>query len=171
MSKKIKKTPVDLEKTVMAKVKSGEITMKPRWYFVLGSLSMIGGLVGLTMMATFLTNLIFFLIRRRGPMQGWRLQFMLSNFPWWVPILAILGIVLGVWLLKKYDFSYQKNFGLIVVGFIIAIFLTGFLIDFWGLNDFWSRHEPMRRFYQQLEKEDLPSPGRGSVRGVQFHRN
>jgi len=150
MSKKIKKTPVDLEKTVMAKVKSGEITMKPRWYFVLGSLSMIGGLVGLTMMATFLTNLIFFLIRRRGPMQGWRLQFMLSNFPWWVPILAILGIVLG---------------------FIIAIFLTGFLIDFWGLNDFWSRHEPMRRFYQQLEKEDLPSPGRGSVRGVQFHRN
>jgi hypothetical protein len=57
----------------------------------------------------------------------------------------------GVKLLKKYDFSYKKNFLLIIVGLVLAIFLAAFTIDSLGFNEFWARKEPMRRFYQHLD--------------------
>ncbi len=159
MSKKSKVIPADLEKTIMAKVKSNEISMKPRWYFVMGALLMVAGLVGFSIGAVFLTNLTLFLLRQHGPMGQWRLQIILNNFPVWVPVLAVVGIVLGIALLRKYDFSYKKNFWLIVAGFIISIILAAFVMDYLGLNDMWSRQGPMRRFYQQIERQNSPVPG------------
>lgn len=158
-----KKKNTNLEKEVMNKITSGQVSMKPRWYFVLGTALSVIGLAALSVASIFLTNLIMFWIRRRGPMAGWRLQMMLENFPVWIPILAIGGIVGGVWLLKKYDFSYKKNFYGIVVGFIAAIIIAGLAIDILGLNDLWSRKGMMRRFYQNI---DVPverpyGPGRG----------
>lgn len=167
MSKNKKITPTkqkktDFEKKVMAKIKRGEITMKPKWYLVVGSLMMGAGLVGASIGAIFLVNLTLFLLRKRGP--GFmRLELMLASFPWWVPILAIVGIVAGIWLLKKYDFSYKKNFLLIIVAFIASIIITAWLIDYLGLNETWSRHGPMRRLYQQFERRDNNFPqGRGN---------
>ena len=135
----------------MAKVKSNEILIKPRWFFIIGSLLAFVGLVSFSLGTVFLTNLTLFLLRRHGPMGQWRLELMLNSFPWWIPVLAIVGLVLGVWLLKKYDFSYKKNFWLIVGGFIVSIILAALLLDYLGLNDSWSRQGPMRRFYQQIE--------------------
>lgn len=151
MSKTSKITSIDLEKTIMAKVKSNEIVIKPRWYFLFGSLLMILGLASFSIGAIFLTNLTLFLLRRHGPMGQWRLQIMLDSFPLWVPILAVLGTILGIWMLKKYDFSYKKNFWLILIGFILAIILAAFAIDYLGLNESWARQGPMQRFYQQIE--------------------
>jgi hypothetical protein len=164
MSKTLKTPSVDLEKTIMAKVKSNEISMKPRWYFVVGSLLTVVGLVGFSIGAVFLTNLTLFLLKRHGPMGQWRLQQLLTSFPLWIPILALIGIVLGIWMLQKYDFSYKKNFWLIILGFIISVVFTAFVIDQLGLNDIWSRQGPMRRFYQQVEGQNSTVP-RGSGQG------
>ena len=138
MSKTTKKTLIDFEKTIMAKVKSNEISMKPRWYFVSGSLLMILGLVGLSTGAIFSTNLMLFSLRKHGPMGQWRLQTMLDSFPLWVPILAVVGIVLGIAMLRKYDFSYKKNFWFIILWFILSVVLAAFILDSLGLNDAWS---------------------------------
>lgn len=160
MSKTTKMKKTDIEKTIMAKVKSNEISMMPRWYFLTGSLLTMAGLVGLSIGAIFLTNITLFLLRQHGSMGQWRMQIMLVNFPFWVPLFAIVGIVLGLRMLKKYDFSYKKNYWLIIAGFILSIILAGFLIDYLGLNDTWSRRGPMRRFYQQIERQNtLPSKG------------
>ena len=153
----------------MAKVKSNEISMKPRWYFIMGSLLTIAGLVGFSIGTVFLTNITLFLIRRHGPMGQWRLQQLLSSFPLWIPVLAILGIVLGIWMLRKYDFSYKKNFWLIILGFIFSVILAAFVIDQLGLNDMWSRQGPMRRFYQQIEGQAFPrGQGQGRAFGVYY---
>jgi len=138
--------------------------MKPRWFFVVGSLLMMAGLVGLSIGAVFLTNITLFLLRQHGPMGQWRLQVMLDNFPLWVPVLAVAGIVLGIVLLRKYDFSYKKNFWIIISGFIISIILAGFVMDYLGLNDVWSRQGPMKRFYQEIEGKNTTIP-RGEGRG------
>jgi len=164
MSETPRVTQVDFEKTIMAKVKSKEISMKPRWFFVVGSLLMMAGLVGLSIGAVFLTNITLFLLRQHGPMGQWRLQVMLDNFPLWVPVLAVAGIVLGIVLLRKYDFSYKKNFWIIISGFIISIILAGFVMDYLGLNDVWSRQGPMKRFYQEIEGKNTTIP-RGEGRG------
>ncbi|HBD02636.1 MAG: hypothetical protein UX38_C0004G0039 [Microgenomates group bacterium GW2011_GWC1_46_16] len=165
MSKTAKVKPIDLKKAIMAKVESNEIAMKPRWYFVLGSVLLVGGLAGLSVGAIFLVNLTWFLLRQHGPMGQWKLQLMLNNFPWWVPILAIGGIVLGIKLLKKFDCVYKKNIWLVIGGFVVAIILAAGLVDYLGLNDRLSRQGPMRRFYQQVEGQNWRLPGRGGGNG------
>lgn len=149
---------MNFEKTIMAKVKSNEISMKPRWYFVLGSLLMMAGFTSFTIGAVFLTNITLFLLRQHGPMGQWHLQTMLNNFPLWVPLLAVTGITLGILILKKYDFSYKENFWLISGGFIVSIVLAGFVLDYLGLNNSWLRQGPMRRFYRQIEEQNKITP-------------
>ena len=158
MSKEQKK--VNFEKEVMSKIISGKIAMRPKWYFVLGSVFSIVGLAALSIMSVFSVNIILFLLRRHGPMAQWRLEVMLESFPLWIPLLAIAGIGMGVWLLRKYDFSYKKNFPVIVIGFVISIIIVGFIIDRLGLNDLWSRGGMMRKFYQGIETRGNMQNGR-----------
>lgn len=145
------KPKINLEKTVMTQIATGNIQMKPRWFFVLGSISMMLGLIAASISTIFLMNLIFFLLRQHGPMGEWRLQLMLESFPWWILPLAVGGILSGIFLLKKYDFSYKKNFSLIAGVFVIAIIFAAFLINLTGINDLWSKQEPMRKFYQRYQ--------------------
>ena len=77
-----------------------------------------------------------FSIRNHGPMGDIRLQQIISNFPLWAPIVAGLGIILGISLLKKYDFSYKKNYYLIIIAILSAIILSGILIDKFNLDSF-----------------------------------
>lgn len=152
---------INFEKEIMSKVKSGKITMKPKWYFVVGSLFSIVGLSALSVMSVFMVNILIFLLRRHGPMAQWRLEVMLNSFSIWIPVIAIFGIVVGIWLLKKYDFAYKRNFPVIIFGFIMSIVIAGFVIDGLGLNDIWSRRGLMKNFYQKIEKQD-----RVPVKGV-----
>lgn len=149
MSKKKINSPASIEQTVMLKVRANEIAMKPKWYFVLGSVLTLIGFTASTIAAIFLVNLSLFLLKDHGPMGEWRLQQILVSFPLWVPILAIAGIASGVWLLKKFDLSYKRNFLVVILSFIIAILLASFILDYSGLNKIWFRRGQMRRFYRQ----------------------
>ena len=91
-----------------------------------------------------------------------KLQTILSTFPWWIPVVALFGIISAVWLFKKYDFSYKKNFLLLITTFIISILLAGFLLDKFGLNEVLLKGR-MRRFYQHIE---LQQNKKGSVKGI-----
>ncbi len=147
----------------MSRVTSGEIAMKPKWYFVAGSVFMLFGTIAAAVAAVFLINLTIFLLRKQGPGYG-KLAMMYGTFPFWIPILAILGIGVGILLLRKYDFSYRKNFFAIALGFIASIIIAGFVINQLGLNDLWSRRGMMRKFYQGIESQGNIIPN-GSERG------
>lgn len=167
---------VDFEKEVMSRVASGKIAMKPKWYFVVGSVFMLFGTMATTVAAVFLINLTIFLIRKQGPGYG-KLAIMFQGFPFWIPILAILGIGIGIVLLRKYDFSYKKNFYVTIIGFIASVIIAGFVIDRLGLNNVWSRGGLMKGFYQRIENQDtvLPNgPGKGGLqngRGNGYNKN
>lgn len=149
---------LNLEETVMGKIMNGEVSMKPRWYFILGS-SLTGiGLVGLSIGAIFLTNLTFFLLRQHGRMGSLRLQIMIETFPWWIPALAVLSAGTGIFFLKKFDFSYKKNFSVIVTAFIAAIVLAAGIIAFTGINDTWLGQGRMQRLYQPIQQTQQNTP-------------
>lgn len=152
MSKTKKIKPINLEKIVMQKIASDDIKMKPKIYYLLGSFFMGSSFVGISIILIFLTNLILFLIRKHGPMKDVRLQLMLESFPWWIVILTVVGIILGIWILKQYEFSYKKNFIFIIFGFIISIFMAAFLLDYSGINNLWMQKGLMKKFYQQKER-------------------
>lgn len=83
---------------------------------------------------------------------------MIETFPWWIPALALIGVTIGIFFLRKYDFSYKRNFSFIVVAFVAAIILAAFVVDLTGINDTWFGQGPMRRLYQQgQQKKQLHS--------------
>lgn len=133
----------------MSLIKKKKIKIKPKWQFVLNSLTMITGLTGVAILTIFSISLVTFSWRTHGRMKEFHYQQLLASFPWWALGLAIIGIGISVWLLKKFDFSYKKNFVLISTSFILAILLAGWLINYSGLDVFWIKHRPMRQFYQR----------------------
>lgn len=138
----------------MGKIREGKIKTRPKLYFILGSLLAFLGLVSSIVVSAFLFGLMRFLSRNHGPMGEYRLEQFLASFPWWAPVFAILGLVLGIWLLRRYDFSYKIDFKIIILGFILAIITAGVLIDMTGLNDTWVRRGPMKGMMQNYIGEN-----------------
>lgn len=143
------KNQIDITKTVMAKIKKEQIRIKPKWYFLLGSFAIFIALVGLVIFSIFLISLVSFSLRSHGPMAAIRYQQIITSFPWWAPILTIVALLSGIFLLRKYDFSYKKNFSLIIMFVVVGILIAGILIDILGFDNLWMKKGPMRRFYQQ----------------------
>lgn len=152
------KTKHIIKGAVMKQILSGRVTMKPRWYFVVGSLALIVGLVASTIASIFLVSIIAFSLRTHGPMGAVRFQQLTSSFPLWAPLLAVFGIASGVWFLKQYDVSYKKNFPMIVLTLIVSVLLAGWLMDATGMTTYWSRRGSMKRLYQQTETDSVTSP-------------
>ncbi len=133
----------------MSHLKTEKVKMKPRWFFVIGSIATLIGLIGILILSTFLVSLISFTLRAHGPMGAIRYQQLIQSFPWWSVIVILVGLGSGTSLLKQYDFSYKKNFSLIMVVILAAIIVSGLLIDVSGLDNLWIRRGPMRLMYQQ----------------------
>jgi hypothetical protein len=156
MSKELNKTTEE----IMSKIHKGQIKMRPRLYFIFGYILAIVGLVFSFITSIFFVGITRFNLRSHGPMGQYRLEQLLSTFSWWMPVLAILGLITGIWLLRKYDFSYKINFKLLIIGLIASILIVGFVIDMTGLNDFWLHRGQVQGYGQgQFRKlNNLPIP-------------
>ncbi len=136
---------------IMKKIHKGQIKMRPKYYFVIGYILTIIGLIFSFFTSIFFIGLTRFVLRSYGPMKQYHLSQLLSNFSWWIPILAIFGLILGIYLLRKYDFSYKINFKLFVIGLVLSTFIAGVAIDMSGLNDFWFKKGPGHRIMHSLK--------------------
>lgn len=150
----------NLSNKIMAQIKDGHTKMKPKWYFALGSLSMIIGLVSLFILSTFFVSLVTFSIRSHGPMADIRLQNLLALFPWWALITAVIGLGLACLMLKTYDLSYKKNFIMITAGFILGAIVIGWLVDYSGLDNAWIERAPAAKIYKPYDAgQRIKGPG------------
>lgn len=145
------KNKIDISKEVMSKIKKGQIKMKPKWMFIAGTIALVLGVVGVYILSSFLVSLVSFSLRTHGPMGLMRYQELLASFPVWAVGLTVLGLVSGIVLLRKFEFSYKANFWIIVLSFIVAIIISGWLADILGIDKVWSKQGQMRRLYQQYE--------------------
>lgn len=141
----------------MSQITEGRIKMRPRWMFLAGSAAMALGMIGVIILSVFFVSLTAFSLRTHGPMGAIRFEQLLQSFPWWAPILAIIGITVGAWLLKRYDVSYKTNFRLLVALFVLAIIVAGWSIDALGLDTLWIRRGLLRGVYQN--EQGVKEPG------------
>ena len=144
MPKEIK----NITENVMEQIHIGKVKMKPRMYFVIGSILTFIGLGSSVVVSVFLFGLIKFSLRAHGRMGQYRFDELVSNFPWWTLVFAIIILVLGIWLIRKYDFSYKKEPWMIILGFVLVILVSGWVIDMTGLNDKLFQHGPMKGMMQ-----------------------
>jgi hypothetical protein len=143
------KQQIKIKENVMEKIKENKISIKPKSYFILGSVLTFTGLIASVIFSIFLISIISFLLKEHGPMGDYRLSLLINSFPWWIPILAIIGLILGVWFLFKYDFSYKVNYLYVIIVFIIAIVIAGWLIDRTGIDNLWLNQGPMKGMMRQ----------------------
>jgi len=160
-----RKKEIDFEKKIISQIKSEKIKIRPKWHFLILSILSFTSLMGIGMGLAFLINLTSFFLRKHNCLHSWRVEAVITSFPWWIPILGLIGLYFGIKLLKKYDFSYKKNFLLIVFAFLLSVLLMGILVDKIGLNERLSKGR-MRRFYQRLEQENENYPGERPQRGM-----
>jgi len=161
MSKELK----NITDNIMDQIHDKKIKMRPKAYFILGSILTFVGLVSSVVVSVFLVGLIRFSLRTHGPMGSYRLDQILSSFPWWAPVLAIVGLVVGIWLLRRYDFSFKVNFKVVIIGFILAVIVGGWVIDSIGLNDLIIRRGPMQGMMRQYMQDNNIQGGQGSGQG------
>lgn len=144
----------------MRQIKTGKVKMKPRWYFVTGSFLMVIGLIGLAILSIYLTSLISFSLRTHGPMGSIRYQQLLAAFPWWTLPVMLVGMISGIYILKQFDFSYKKNFGLILILLFLSLIAAGWYVDYSGMNQLWMRRNGMRRYQQNGDIQEFHNPKR-----------
>jgi hypothetical protein len=159
------KKHINITEEVMNTIHDQHIKIRPKLYFILGSVLLFGSLVFSVMSSVFMISLINFSLKTHGPMGQIRFVQLLSSFPWWAPIVAVIGLISGILVLRKYDISYKWNFPLLIVGFILAVLVAGWSIDYFNLDDAWFRQGPMRGIMRQYMQDNSIQPGRG------FNRN
>lgn len=146
----------NITENVMERIHNGKIKMKPKIYFIIGSILTFFGLVFSIIISMLSIGLIRFSIRARGPMAEYRFEQMVSDFPWWIVILTILSLVVGIWLIQKYDFSYKIKSWVIVLVFVLVIVVAGLGIDMIGLNDTLVNRGPMKGMMHDYIKKPPP---------------
>jgi hypothetical protein len=142
---------------VMDKIHDNKITMRPRVYFVIGAFLTFTGLVSSVVFSVFLIGLIRFSVRAHGPMGAYRMEQILASFPWWLAVLAIVGLAVGIWLVRRYDFSYKFDFKVVIAGFVLAAIMGGLIVDIIGVNDMLVRKGPMQGMMRHyLQGNSIP---------------
>jgi hypothetical protein len=166
MSKELK-----IAENIMGQIKQGKIKIRPKGYYIIGSILTFAGTVFSIITSSFLFGLLRFSMRSHyGRGAQYKIDTAISNFPWWLFILAILSIVLGLWLIKKYNFSYKIKPALLVLIFIFSVFVSGIAIDLTGFNDALYRKPQMKNLidrypgYQKDFFRQMKPP-------VNFYRN
>jgi len=141
-----------LGQEVMAKIHQDKVKMRPRFYFIVGSFLLALGLAIDFILAVFFFMLVVFRIRLHAPFgyfwfgkSGFS-PFM-ATFPWLFIFLGAAAILAGILFLKKYDFSYKKNFLLLVFWLVVLIIGAGILLDQIGFNEKANQFETIRGLY------------------------
>ena len=138
----------------MQEIHKKGIRMRPRAYFLAGSLLLAAGLMVIFFIAIFLFNIISFRLRVDAPHEFLRfgspgiLPF-LRLLPWLPLLIAVSLVFAGIHLLKKYEFSFKHNFAVIAAITIFLVIAVGFIIDCIGANRRLERLPPIKGFYQE----------------------
>lgn len=134
-----KKTKKELEECcvhddVMKEIQEKDINMRPKFYFIAGSVLLGIGIASAAVVSSFFVHVLIYKIRYEHAFEylvfgrhGFEL--FLMTFPW-VPLFVALGGLFGGWaLLKNYDISYRQDFWKLMVGSCALIVGLGFVID------------------------------------------
>lgn len=123
-----------IKERVLEKIKSGQVKMRPKIYFILKTILIGGGILGFGIFVVFLISFIKFHLRASGiwylPGFGFRgLRIYLRLLPWFlIFISAVLILVLEI-LAKRFSFVYRQPIFYSLLAIILITLIGGFIIE------------------------------------------
>ncbi len=150
---------IDIRKKVMSEIKSGHVTMKPRIYFLVGSILTGFGIASSLFSTLAIITFTFFRVRRFGLMGLlWQGKPLFAPMPILVLIFSLFALWGGLKLIKRCEFAYKYNFISIVITVITLVLTLGFLFDNLGANKHLERNPRLKPYYQQNQPGFSPKP-------------
>jgi hypothetical protein len=138
------------------KIKSGQVKMRAKSYFIVKTILNIlaGVLIGLA--AIFLISFILFTLRINGiwlmPGLGFRgLMTFFISLPWILILVGLLFLLALEFFVKKYTFAYRKPVVYSVLALLLFVGLAGILVDKTPLHNQW---------LQKADNHNLPFAGK-----------
>lgn len=122
----------DLTQSVMEQIQSENITMKPSWIFLIGSVSVVFGIASFTLMASLLLSLVWYQsiligfekLTRFG-VTGWLL--LLARLPWVAVGASFLLTLIGWWLIQRSEYGGRHRKRVIGMSVFAAILVSSLL--------------------------------------------
>ncbi|MBW4062120.1 hypothetical protein HJC99_06115 [Candidatus Saccharibacteria bacterium] len=129
----------DIAAKVMQEIDTKQVTMLPRWHFLATGILSVFGMLALSGLVVYLMNVITIALRIQiidRPMLGarQRLSDLLTNFPWWAVIIAVIAIAGLVWLLRKNSRLYRVKLGWTLILVLVIGVILGLLVSTSPLN-------------------------------------
>jgi magnesium-transporting ATPase (P-type) len=162
-----------LEKSVLAKIKTEDIKMRPRSYFILRGILLAMSIVIIFLVALYILSFILFIFKESDlwymPGLGPRgLGIFLKNFPWLLIIVIVIFILALETLVKRYSFAYRQPLLYSVLAIIALIIFMGIIIRQTSFhNRIWSGTEKGHfNLAQPFYKNFGPQPMEGVYPGV-----
>lgn len=128
-----KKNQKSLKETLLEKIKSGEMKMRPRAYFILKTILIVGGSLLVGGLAIFLISFISFHLRLSGiwylPGFGFRgLGIYLRLLPWFLIFISLFLILILEILAKRFSFVWRRPIVYSLLLIIVVALIGGFII-------------------------------------------
>ncbi|MBI4708670.1 MAG: hypothetical protein HY764_00495 [Candidatus Portnoybacteria bacterium] len=126
MNNKLEKNP--LRSRVVEKIKSGEIKMRPKSYFILKGGLVIFGIFIIFIISLFIASLVAFYLRASGalllPIFGLGgLKFFLFSLPWILILVSLFFVIVLEMFVRNFSFAYHRP--LIYSFLIVALLIVG----------------------------------------------
>ncbi len=163
------------QNTVLQKIRTGEVQMRSRAYFMLKFVLLIIVGVAVLLTSSFLFSFILFSIKASGRMfllgfglPGLQLFFML--FPWKVLLVDAILMLILEWLVKHFQFGYRRSFIYLLSGILMISVVAGIIINATPLHNLLSRSAKERHLPSMVaplyENVRRPSDNREFIRGT-----
>jgi len=124
----------DLKDTVLARIRAGEVHMRPRIYFILEAAGLLILAALVVAITAFLVNYLVFALDVEG--HGSLLTFgprgigtFLVVFPWGWLILDLVLIVLTTLLVRRFRFGYRRSFLYIAGALCVIAIIAGVVVE------------------------------------------
>lgn len=144
-----------LHDEVMKHIYKDHIKMKPKLYFIAGSILLGVGMAGAVITSIFFTHLTLYRLRYD------------ATFPWVPFLIAIGGLLGGSYLLREYEVAYKHRLTRLLLAFAALLLTLGYLLDRSGAERHIVRLRPLYGLYQPHEHYPFVY---GKVHHIDGHR-
>lgn len=169
-----------LKEKILNAIKSGRITMQPRWHFVLKAVLAVAGAFLVLLALLYLSSLVIFSLHRTGawfaPQFGSRGWFALfRSLPIFILILLLLVVGVLEVLVRRYAFAHRKPLLASALLIVAVAFLGGLALAPWHrgveMREKFDRpSSPLGRVYRSVGIPHPPDIRRGIVCAIDGNR-
>ncbi len=166
-----------MREKVLAAIKRGDVTMRPKWYFALRAALLLMGAVFAFLALLYIVSFVLFVLWRTGawfvPAFGMRGIFaFLLGIPWMLVFVALVLVVVVELLVKHYAFAHRKPLLYSVLGVTGLALVGGFLVARTAVHPWLFRAAMERRvpvageFYERFAMPRMELVHRGAILSV-----